>query len=423
MNQVIKKLVLTSPDLSHALETKIKSALAAEYIVYARSPDGRVDKAGTELAQSLVMRMNLGTHDYTKFTRFTDLRTLTANLLYDSFRYNGMMAELVLDKARMPAFLKVIPSRLIEWADDTPTTYPIYKGPNEDIPLNFPTIFYSSAIQDQETPYAESPLQTAIQACLWDADFVDDLRRAATKNLMQRMRVLINSEKYLATLPMDIRHNETKLKQHMDSTVAKLEAQLAGLNPEDSLVLFDIMDADTIADANRSEDRSINVLQAVINGKVSAGAKILPAIIGRGESSNAASTESMLFLKSVSSAQLEINILISKALTLALRLMGNDVYVHFELAEVNLRPGLELESFKSIRLASTLQLLSIGMLSDDLACIKLTGMLPPNGYKELSGTMFYKGSPAVSGNDYSNTSVSADGKTDSTQVQKDTEAK
>lgn len=417
IGQVIKKLVLSSPDLSNAVETKIKSAMSSSYTVIAMDPTGRVDPAATELVQSLVQRMDLSAYDYTRFTRTTDFRSLTSTLLYDSFRYGGSCLEVVLGESRLPAYFKAVPVRLLEWTNNVPEAYPIYKG-EKDVPLNFPTIIYTASIQDGETPYAESPLQSAVQACLFDMSFQDDLRRAATKNLLQRLSITINTESYLKTLPLAVAEDSDSLKTHMDNTVAALESQLANLDPEDSLVYFDILSADTLADANRSEDRSIKVLQELISGKVVAGAKVLPSIVGRGQSSTAASTESLLFLKAIATAQLELNVLISRALTLSVRLFGLDAYVKFELEEVNLRPSLELESFRAIKQSSILEQLSLGLITDQKASIDLTGALPPDGYKELSGTMFATKKADVSGNDYSNTSVSADGKTDSTQSQK-----
>jgi hypothetical protein len=329
-----------------------------------------------------------------------------------------MGIEVVLGATRIPAYFKSIPARLISWADSSPNAYPVYKGPKKDIHLNFPTIHYSATLQDGESAYADSPLQAAIQACLWDADFADSLRRAATKNLLQRMKITINSERYLKTLPITVAEDKDELKKHMDATVSALESQLAALSPDDSLVIFDILDADTIADANRSEDRTISVLRSLIDGRIVAGAKILPAIIGRGESSSAASTESLLFLKAVAASQLELNILLSRALTFCVRLMGYDAYVQFELEEVNLRPSLELETFKAVRQSSKLEQLSLGMITDVKACIDVTGALPPQGYKPLSGTMFKVAKPDVGNNDYSNTAAVVSDKTDSTQSQK-----
>lgn len=68
--------------------------------------------------------------------------------------------------------------------------------------------------------------------------------------------------------------------------------------------------------------------------------------------------------------------------------MGLNVYVEFEYEPVNLRPEQELEAFKQTHQARVLELLSLGLLSDEEASIRLTGHLPPKGYKSLSGTFF-----------------------------------
>jgi hypothetical protein len=266
-------------------------------------------------------------------------------------------------------------------------------------------------------------MMAAVQACLWDMEFVNDLRRAATKTLMPRLRVKIDTEKYKQTLPHDVQSDPAAMEAHMDATISRLEQQLNGLEPQDALVIFDILDAETIQDSNRSEDRSMAVLHNLINGKVSAGVKILPSVIGRGAAASSASTESLLYLKSISAVQSELNVLLSRSMTMALRLYGKPVYVEFKFKEVNLRPELELVSFRAIEQSSVLEQLSLGMTSDIEAVLKLTGTLPPVGYKNLSGTMFKHNVVKPEGdNNYSNTSVSPDGKPDSDQNTKDTQA-
>lgn len=422
MNETIKKLVLASPDLSSAIVTKINTVITNAYTVVAYDELGRVDKKGTEAAHAFIRSIDLSAYDYTKFTRSTDLRSLCSSLLYDNLRYNSMFFELVLNAARLPSHFKPIPARLVDWAADNPSSYPIYKGAT-DIPLNYPTIFHSTSYQDHESPYADSFIQSAIQVCLWDMEFLESLRKAAVKNLLTRLSVTIKSEEYIKTLPLEVTSNKDKLKAHMSATVAELESQLNGLEPEDSLVYFDILSVDTIADSNRSEDRSIEVLQSVINGKIASGAKILPSIIGRGSSANAASTESALFIKSLTAVQHELNIMLSRAMTLVVRLFGNASTVVFKFKEINLRPDLELASFKAMEQSIILEQLSYGMISDLEAVIALTGTLPPAGYKDLAGTGFKTTKTVTSGNDYSNTNVGPSDKPDSTQSQKDEEVK
>lgn len=419
----IKKLAIVSPDLSAAIATKIATAISSRYTVIAYDEMGRVDPNGTELMQVFTKRLDYASYDYSRFTRPTDFRTVSASLLMDSIRYGSMGYEVILGKMRVPAFFKPFPTNPdnIKWISTGNDTYPQFVSATGLVDLNFPTIIYSVTQQDLESAYPDPPLQAALQVCLWDIEFMNDLRRAASKNLLQRMKVTINSEKYLATLPVDVQSDPVKLEEHMTALVSKLEAQINNLDPQDSLVLFDLMSADIIGDANRSEDRSITVLEDLINGKIATGAKILPSVIGRGASSTAASAESMLFIRGLIAVQNELNIMFSRGLTLVNRLFGNPGYVQFKFEEVNLRPELELASFRAIEQSSILEKLSFGFISDIEASIFLTGTVPPQGFKPLSGTRFETTKPNVSGNDYSNTSVDAgSGKTNSTQAQKNT---
>jgi len=419
MNETIKKLVLASPDLFNAVLSKVTTAVATSYTVIAYDEVGRVDEDATELAQAFTRKLDYQAPAYDKFYLSTDSRSLSTSLLYDNLRYGAMCAELVLDKTRKPSHLKPVATRLLKWADDTPGTYPVYKGPDADVPLNFPTIFYSASLNDSESPYADSPLQAAIQACLWDFEFTDALRKAAIKNLLGRLLVTINSENFRKTVPITVQADVKLMKEYMDSTVSQLEAQLNGLEPEDALVVFDSLQVTTIQDKNRSEDKSISVLKDLINGRISAGASILPSIIGRGDGPQAASMEAQLFVASCTKLQQELNILYSRALTLSVRLFGKPVTVRFKYAEANLRPELELSSFKAVNQSTILEQLSLGLISDVEASIMLTGTLPPKGYVPKSGTMFKNSSPNAGGvNDYSNTSATTSAKPNSGQNQK-----
>ncbi|RLD48605.1 MAG: hypothetical protein DRI97_18805 [Bacteroidetes bacterium] len=225
-------------------------------------------------------------------------------------------------------------------------------------------------------------------------------------------------------MPPEVRYDAKKLEQYAASTISKIQTQMEGLSPEDSLVVFSSLSVDTTQDANRSEDRTLQVLNSLISGQLASGSKILPSITGRApEGSSAASTEAMLFLKSISAIQNELNIFLSRILTLSARLLGHEVSVKFLFEDVNLRPEIELESFRMIKQSRLTKELSMGMRPDEEVCILLTGSLPPKGYVPLSGTMFdVSGSLETTGNNYSNTTAADTGQTDSSQSTKDSQA-
>ena len=62
--------------------------------------------------------------------------------------------------------------------------------------------------------------------------------------------------------------------------------------------------------------------------------------------------------------------------------------VEFKMDAIDLRPDNELLAFKQTKQMMTLELLSLGLITDDEACLELTGKLPPAGYVPLAGTMF-----------------------------------
>jgi len=423
MNDVVANLVRSSPDLSHAVATKISTSISKNYTVVAYDETGRVDIKGTELAQALCLKWDTQAHDYSRFTRSTDLRSLCSSLVLDSTRYGGMTAELILGPGRLPSHIRSVDTSKLEWADNLIDSYPIYKSKTGPIELNFPTIFYSCTQQDMSTPYSESPLSTAIQPALWDQELTDHLRRAAHRTLLQRLIVTIDSEQWKDSLSPDIRYDSEKLAQASADTVAKIESQMSNLSPEDSLIVFSSLSVDTTQDSNRSEDRTLQVLNSLISGQLASGSKILPSITGRApEGSSAASTEAMLFLKSISAIQNELNIFLSRILTLSIKLLGAEASVKFLFEDVNLRPDIELESFRTIKQSRLTKELSLGFRSDEEVSILLTGSLPPAGYVNKSGTMFDVPSADTSGNNYSNTSAADNGKTDSTQSTKDSQA-
>lgn len=405
LGEVVRSLVRVSPDLSQAVVTKIMTALSDQYTAYAVGIDGMIDRPATEALHLLLNRLNFGASDYRTFSRTTDLRSLSESLLLDYIRYGAMSGEVVLDKARLPARIKHFPSRLVQWKTGTGREYPYYTYQGEEKSLDYPTFIYISSLQDGETAYANSQIEAAIQPVLFEEEFKSDLRRAVRNVILPRLKVVINTDKWKKTLPLDVQYDSDRLSQVMSETISELEDRINGLNPEDCLVAFDVLDPSYMTHGNISTDRDIKVLQSLLSGNVASGAKTLPAVLGKSETQGAGSAESMIFMKGVEGMQELLNTFLSRALTIAVRVMGFDVYVRYALADVNLRPKEELEAFRAMKQSRIFEMLSFGFITDDEAAIRLTGHLPPATFQPLSGTRFTYMKADTSNNAYSNTSV------------------
>ena len=243
---------------------------------------------------------------------------------------------------------------------------------------------------------------------------MNDLRRIVRQAIHPRMKVTINTESILAQMPAYYQESSadedenTKVNNYIQGVVDSIAREVNGMEPEDAFVFTDSIEASYITAGNNSHDSEIANLQNMIDAKVATGTKTLPAILGYGSaSSNIASTESLLFMKSAEGVQFALNDIFSQSLILALRLMGYDVYVDFSFGSINLRPDAELETFKAMEQSRILEQLSYGFISDDEASLRLAGKLAPETMPQLSGTNFTVNKSSVSENPYSNTSQGA----------------
>ena len=150
-------------------------------------------------------------------------------------------------------------------------------------------------------------------------------------------------------------------------------------------------------------------LHAVIGNVIAIGTKTPATILGQSsKSSNIASTETLLFMKNVEGAvQMKLNEFYSQIFTLAVRLLGFDVIAEFKYKRIDLRPEAELAAFRSIDQSGTLELLSLGLISDAEASIRLMGRLPNPEAPMLSGTGFRNGAQTLTSNAYTNTTPTA----------------
>lgn len=401
--QIVRQLFHTSPELSSAITTMLRVGIPERYTVVARDLDGKIDVAATGVAHELLRRVTfLGAVDGSFGTQQT-VQSLSEQLGLELIIEGAACLEVALDKARIPAsFNPIACSQLRIYEEDNSFRLTQVVG-GQEVDLDLPTIIYTSVDQDLLSAYSSSYMEAAIPPVLSDLDFNNDMRRALKRAVLPRLAATIDGEKVKKLTPPEILSDAAKFNDYKIALIAEVENVLNGLSPEDALVSYDSITYSYI-DGGKDPASIIERIQGVLNSKLASGAKTLPVVLGHGGTSNSSSTEAVLYLKQASIIRVKLNEIYSRALTIALRLLGNDCYVEFTYAPIDLRPEAELEAFRSMEQSRVLELLSLGMLTDEEACIKLTGNLPPAGYKPLTGTMFKAGTVANK-NPTSNTSA------------------
>lgn len=386
----IRDLSIVSPDLSASTWAYQRVVVTRNFSSVAYNLDGTASPEGSAALQQIISRMDYLTDYAEGFTNISGIHSVAEMLTLELRRYGACSLELVLDKARLPSRLQPISTTQIEFYEDTKgSVYPVQKAAAGEIPLDTPAFFYESLDQDLLTAYADSPMESALQATLSDAEFTNDVRRVIRRALHPRLDAAVTWEDFRKSIPPEIQGDAAKLAAYQTEFISAIEATVNGLEPDDALVHFDLVNFTYLNNGNVSLNNEYKTLQEMVNAKLATGTKAPPAVLGHGSGSqNVASTETMLFVKYAEGVQQKLNSVLSRALTLAVRLLGYDVFVKFEFERIDLRPANELEAFKAQKQSRILDALSIGMVTDEEASLELYGRLPPAGAPKLSGTFF-----------------------------------
>jgi hypothetical protein len=402
---ITREVSETSPDVSAAVSALLRTGIPERYTLVARDLDGQIDPAGTALAAELLRRLTfLGAVDGSYGAQQT-LQSISESLGKELIYYGAAAVEVALDKARIPASLNPISvTQLVAYDEDNSTRWAQKLG-SEEIDLDIPTFIYTSVDQLLTEAYSSGFIQAMAQPALADAEFSDDLRRVLKRAVHPRLLATIGTDLVKKNIPPEVLNDPEKLAAYQVALLAEVQNVVNSANPEDAFVSFDSVTY-SYADGGHDPGAIVERIQSVLNGKLASGVKSLPVILGYGGSANSSSTESLLYLKSAGMLRRKLNEVYSRAFTVALRLSGVDGYCEFTYEDIDLRPRTELAAFVAMQTSNTLQLLSLGFLSDAEASIELTGRLPPPGFKPLSGTGFFNAPAAgAAGNPTSNTSA------------------
>ena len=382
-----------SPELSNALWTSNRLGIPEKFTVSVRNMDGSINPDGTKFVQALVARFDYLYDPVEGYTGFSGLKPISEALARDLMMTGQMSAELVLDKALFPSRIQPFASSSVLFRENNGKFKPYQKVGETTIELDIPTVVIIQVDNDLLTPYATSPLEPAVRAVIFSETFMNDLTRVVRRATYPRVKVSIDEEKFRKNLSPEAQMDPEKAGEEMAQLVSEVESMINGLQPEDAMVYFDTIGVETETPSGMNQE--YETLRDISNGRLASASKAPTSVLGLesgSASSNIASTEVAIYLRSVDGAVRQtLNQMYSRLFTMAVRLAGIDGYAVFEYEPINIRPETELIAFRQTEQMMILEQLSLGLITDEEACLKLTGNLPPAGYVPKSGTMFHKG--------------------------------
>ena len=353
---------------------------------------------------------------------FQDKKTIDLikeTLLLEVILTAGCAIELVLDTNKLPQNIVVIPYETIDWkSDGKGGKYPAQKAVNGDIiELKYPNIFIAESFKQANRRYALPLMVSGLKRLISYESFIESMERVLRQSGQPRLLVKLDYEKVRASAPPEVAMDPAKLETYLNGVRASMEGILADLNPEDALVFYDLAEVDSVETSGEKKD--YQELLNELSGLAASALKTNPSALGLrmvgSGSQNVASTEALMSTKLAASFRKPVEAVLSRALTLAVRMYGVDVYIKAEFEDIELRPKSELEAHMSMRQQRVLELLSLGRITDDEAQAMMgLGSLPETS-EELSGTRFLESKPLdtmpASGGNALNRSLQPEGAT------------
>lgn len=351
---------------------------------------------GVNIASSVLASFDTLFNFTEGFTQKKSLESLIAFALREVTITGALSAELVLSKEAVPDSLQIIGAETLHWySNGKGGAYPGQVVDGEEVSLNIPTFWVSYLHPDPGMVFPRSMMEASIKLIIYFQEFMEDIQRSVRVSGHNRTKITLDSKQIMEMADADTRSDPAKLQAFMETIRSAVQAQVEALTPEQAFILFDVADADTLQ-SGMGTKLDYTPLLNVISGQYATSMKTPPSVLGlRLESGSQAlgNVETLIFLKSAKAVQAPVEEVFSRALTLACRLFGADVYVRFQFDPLDLRPEIETEAFQTMRQQRLLELLSLGFLTDEqFACLAKTGPRP-EGSPPLSGTMFHsKGS-------------------------------
>lgn len=387
VNEIIRTLMREDGLFSSAANSMVALASNSGFRIAGYDGTGAMSLDVMAAAYSVMDRFST-LHDYSKgFNDKPGMQSLLAILQTDVIGTGGCGLELVLDKTFGPERLVPVGYSTITWeADGQGGRYPTQQS--GEIDLNIPTVFIGEHNRNADEAYSVSLLRPGLSHTVHFSEFLEDTHRAVNRTGHSRLIASLVSEKVWASAPDDVKADPAKRVAFFNDVRTQVEEALAGLEPEDALVAYDSVSYDVQDTGGSKADYS--ALLATLGNLLGAALKTPASVSGLRASGGQglSNAETLIYLKVVEAARPPVEEVLSRALTLAVRLLGVEGSVYFEFMPVNLRPEEELEAYKGTKQNRVLELLSHGLINDADACYQL-GMRPQGIFGLLQGTGFY----------------------------------
>lgn len=388
--KLIEELMHTDPDVSAALNAYLTTA-DTEMLYRVMDSAGETSLDGQKLLESIMYKI-FDISDYSLgFQAKPSLREFLEGLRYMLLMRGAIGCELVFDKTAQPYEIRNVDMNTIKFKE---TSAGVFKPIQEteavkDLSLDIPTFFTARYKQNPTSPYNYSFFTSAINTIAARQVVINDLYRIMKVVGYPRITLKVFEEVIKNRAPKAMQNNPEQFNAWMNTNLRAIANSFDGIRPDQPFAHTDSVEPSILNQRQPGSGLQVSEIIDTLNAQNQAGLKVVATVLGRGESGvNTASVEARIFTLSAESVNGPVADIMSRILTLALRMSGFDGKCQVWFRHAELRPDLELESLRIQKQTRLLKDLSLGKISDEYYNIEMYGFLAPEGAAELSGTLF-----------------------------------
>lgn len=389
---LVEDLMHTDPDVSAALNAYLTTA-NTEMLYKVVDGAGETSYEGQKLLDSILYKI-FDISDYSLgFQSKPSLNEFLEGLRYMCLMRGAIGCELVFDKSAQPYEIRTVDMNTVKFIEKSSGEFkPVQKTDNSDeISLDIPTFFTARYKQNPTNPYNYSFFTSAINTIAARQRVINDLYRIMRIVGYPRITIKVVEEVIRNRAPKELITDSKKFNDWMNQQLRSIANSFDNIRADQPFAHTDAVEPTILNQRQPGSGLQVSEIIETLNAQNQAGLKVVATVLGRGEAGvNTASVESRIFTLSAESVNTPVADIMSRILTLAIRMSGFDGKVKVWFRHAELRPDLELESLRVQKQARMLKDLSLGRISDEEYNIEMYGFLPPEGAEQLSGTHFLK---------------------------------
>ncbi|HQT78096.1 MAG TPA: hypothetical protein PLD10_13660 [Rhodopila sp.] len=389
--QLMELLASADPDTSAAVHAYLTLADQKPQVII-KDINGEYHEEAYRLWDQMVAKLTRRLDLSQGYQERPSLRILAEQFRYMLLLRGACAAELVAGTNFVPNEIRQVDPHTLWWFEPEPgkpwpQQWP--RGSQMPIDLNIPTFFISRYRNSPLTHYSTSPFVSAINTIAARQEVVNSLYRILNLTGFPRIDIKVLETVLQNAAPANIRADSLQLRTWIEARIQDIRGAFSQVRPDEAFVHTDATEVTIINDKNPGVGIDIKALIGVLNAQNQAGLKAVSTILGRGESGvNTASVEARVFSMNADSLNAPVGELLSNLFSCAYQLLGYPVIVSVEFPPAELRPLTELEPQLVMRQTRLLEVLSLGLVTDEEFHIQMFGRMPPVDAPKLSGTNF-----------------------------------